>query len=564
METKELRKMKFDDNKGFENNIIYGIDLGTTNSAISLRTSSNVPELVDLGGRNTLPSCVMWENGQFIVGERAYEERYKPNVVYSIKRIMGTDETVTLIDGENTITLTPSEVSAKILEELCRRAEVYFPKVTDVVITVPAYFNQKQIEATLQAGKLAGLNVRHILKEPTGAGYMYAKIESTESGELLIYDLGGGTFDVTHLMLVQKSNDAKKVISNLEDVYGIKLNSREGSDDSENYYSRVLGVYGDSHLGGDDIDNEMVNILLKRNNILREDCSEEELEKLKLQCEQFKKAGFYSMEVRINGEKYILTSDVCTEATNKIYERTKEIMRPLMSASKHRNVKSIILVGGSTKSPIIRKRLQEDFPSAAIVCALNPDETVAMGAASVAYDIAGNDAFKFQDVLPLAIGVLVNESEISICMQANTSIPYVTEKVFTTMYDWQSYLEIQLYQGVSTRPEDCTHIGTISVDNLPLKRKGELDVTIKFILMLDGRLKVQAVIEDTVKEIEIENILSVSEDKDKDDFRNIFYTKAVKENNKKALDLFDEREKIPKSNRAEIEEKILECFYEAD
>lgn len=564
MKTSELRKMKFDKDTDCKGTLIYGIDLGTTNSAISLRTSSNVPELIDLGNRNTLPSCVMWEDGEFIVGEKAYEKRYQPNVVYSIKRIMGTDETVTLIDGEDTITLTPSEVSAKILEELCRRAEVYFPKVTDVVITVPAYFNQKQIEATLLAGKLAGLNVRHILKEPTGAGYMYAKIESTESGELLIYDLGGGTFDVTHLMLIQKSEDSKKVISNLEHIYGIQLNSREGSDDSENYYSRVLGVYGDSNLGGDDIDNEMVKILLSSNNIQKEDCSLEDLEKLKLQCEQFKKSGLYSMETYINGNKVLLTSDICSQATNKIYERTKEIMKPLMVPSKHRNVKSIILVGGSTKSQIIRERLQGDFPSAAIVCALNPDETVAMGAASVAYDIAGNDTLKFQDVLPMAIGVLVNESEISICMQANTSIPYVTEKVFTTMYDWQTFLEIQLYQGISTNPKDCTHIGTISVDNLPPKRKGELDVVIKFILMLDGRLRVQAVVDDTTKEIEIENILSVNESEERDTFKDIFYTKAVKENNVKALDLFTKRDSIPNSSRAEIEEQILECFYEAD
>lgn len=560
MESKELRKMDFKEHDITNATLIYGIDLGTTNSAIAIRKNSNVPELITLGSGTTMPSCVMWENGEFIVGERAYEERYKPNVVYSIKRIMGTDDVVTLIDGDNTISLTPAEVSAEILKELCRRAEVYFPKVTDVVITVPAYFNQRQIEATVQAGKLAGLNVRHILKEPTGAGYVYSKIDSAESGELLIYDLGGGTFDVTHLMLVQKSAGTKGVIQNLQDVYGVKLASREGSDDSDNYYSRVLGVYGDSHLGGDDIDTEMVNLFLKQNNILKEDCEQEELERLKLSCEQLKKNDLYSMEVRFRGEKYLLSSDLCKEATNKIYERTKEIMRPLMQASKHRNVKSIILVGGSTKSPIIRNRLHQDFPSASIVCALNPDETVAMGAASVAHDIAGNDTFRFQDVLPMAIGVLVNEKEISVCMPANTAIPYVTEKTFTTMYDWQDYLEIQLYQGVSTNPEECVFLGTISVDNLPRKRRGELDVVIKFILMLDGRLRVQAVVEDTTKEIEIENIFSVNNAKQKDDFRDLFYEKALQENNERAIQLFEEREHVPADNRAEIEEKILECF----
>lgn len=562
MKKTDLKTMAFDN---ANSNLIFGIDLGTTNSAIALRTNSSVPSLINLGFSNTMPSCVMWKDNKFIVGEIAYEERYKPNVIYSIKRIMGTDEKVTLIDGDNSITLSPSEVSAEILRELCRRAEIYYPKVKDVVITVPAYFNQKQIEATMLAGELADLNVKHILKEPTGAGYVYSKIESAESGELLIYDLGGGTFDVTHLMLLQKSEDTKQVMKNLEKFYDIDLHSRNSIDDSDQYYSRVLGVYGDSHLGGDDIDNLMVDLLLEKYAIPRGNLPKEDFERLKLECEQFKKSGLYSMDIRINGEKYLLDYDICVEATNRIYARTQTIMKPLMTASKHRNVKSIILVGGSTKSEIIRKRLQEDFPTASIVCALNPDETVAMGAASVAYDIAGNNAFKFQDVLPMAIGVLANEREISPCIPANTPIPYVCSVVYTTMYDWQSYLEIQLYQGVSTRPEDCIFLGTITVEDLPRKRKGELDVIIKFMLLIDGRLKVQAVVNDLVKEINIENIFSANSKNsfvkiEQDDFKDLFYQKAVNEGNEEAIRLFEERDKISPDNRTAIEEKILEAF----
>ena len=555
MNANELKRIEFNDHT-----MIFGIDLGTTNSAISLRTKSTVPSLVPLGTKNTLPSCVMWKDNRFIVGEEAYEQRYKSNVVYSVKRIMGTDNLITLVDGDETITLTPAEVSAEILKELCRRAEVYYPKITDVVITVPAYFNQKQIEDTVQAGKLAGLNVRHILKEPTGAGYIYSKIDSAESGEMLIYDLGGGTFDVTHLMLVQKSEQTKSVIHNLETLYNIDLKSRESSDDSENYYSRVLGVYGNSFLGGDDIDDTMVQQFLQMNNIKPEECSIEEIEKLKLSLEGFKKSDFSGMQITFNGKRYTVQRDLVIDATNKIYDKTREIMKPLMTPSNHRNVKSIILVGGSTKSPVIRNRLKEDFPSASIVCALNPDETVAMGAAAVGYDISGNETFKFQDVLPMAIGVLVNEKEISICMPANTTIPYVTEKVYTTMYDWQDCLEIQVYQGVSNDPEQCTYLGTIKVDDLPKKKRGEVDIVIKFILNIDGRLKVQAVVEDITKEIEIENIFSAGNKKEKDEFKELFYQKALAENNKEVLELFKERDAIPEDNRAEIEGRILESF----
>lgn len=556
MKNNELNYMELGQSK-----LVFGIDLGTTNSAIALRTNTSVPKLVQLGNKTTLPSCVMWHNGIITVGETAYENRYKSNVIYSVKRIMGTNAEVTFIDDDGkTLTMTPAQVSAEILKELCRRAEIYYSKVKDVVITVPAYFNQKQIEDTMLAGKLAGLNVLHILKEPTGAGYVYSKIDSAESGELLIYDLGGGTFDVTHLTLVAKSDDSKNVIANLTNLYGIDLSSRDDADDSSTYYSRVLGVYGDSNLGGDDIDDAIAKRVLISHEIPKEDLTKEEYEKLKLECEMFKKTGLHSMETHVGGRKLLIDSVTVKEATLEIYNRTKQIMEPLMSSTNHRNVKSIVLVGGSTKSETIRNCLQKDFPSASIVCALNPDETVAMGAAAVGFDITGEHKFKFQDVLPMAIGVLVNENAISVCMPANTTIPYVTQKVFTTMYDFQSYLEVELYQGMSTSPSECIFLGSIRVDDLPRKRCGELDVTIKFILQIDGRLKVQAVVEEETKELEIENIFSVSDNRETDEFKDTFYQMAVDTNNKLVLDLFLERDKLPADKREDIEGQILEAL----
>lgn len=137
---------------------------------------------------------------------------------------MGSNKTITLVDGEKSISLTPAEVSSHILTELCKRASVYYDNVKDVVITVSAYFNQKQIEDTLKAGELAGLTIHHILKEPTSAGYVYSNIDSAESGEQVIYDLGGGTFDVTHSVLIRKTPEVQQTTNYLESYYDIKIN----------------------------------------------------------------------------------------------------------------------------------------------------------------------------------------------------------------------------------------------------------------------------------------------------------------------------------------------------
>ena len=536
---------------------IFGIDLGTTNSAIALRTASSVPTLIKVGRKTTLPSCVMWENGKFIVGEEAYAKRYQPNVIYSVKRLMGSDEVIKLVDGENSISLTPAEVSSFILKELCKRASTYYDNIKDVVITVPAYFNQKQIEDTLKAGELAGLNVHHILKEPTSAGYVYSNIDSAESGEQVIYDLGGGTFDVTHSVLIRKTPEVQKTINYLESYYDIKLNTST-SDAGDKYYSRVLGTYGDMHLGGDDIDEILATMLLSNENLKRQDLTDEDFEQLVLECEKFKKSGIHGFDFTIAGKTFHMEQDLLKAATREIYDRTLAIMQPLFSNIKSKNIKSIILVGGSTKSKYIREWLASDFPMATIVCSLNPDETVAQGAASIGYDIAGGVPFKFQDVLPLAIGVLVDESRVSTCLSTNTSIPYSTSKVYTTLYDNQQVLEVKLYQGLSSNPKECTFLGTIKIENLPPAPKGELDIIIDFILAVNGRLRVQATIGNLTKDIEIENIFSVKNTvEEKDTFKDTFLPLAVSTNNEKVIELFKRREEASDEEKENIESEIL-------
>lgn len=553
MKENHLKKMSLTT----ETKKIFGIDLGTTNSAIALRTASSVPTLIQLGKKTTLPSCVMWENGQFIVGEEAYSKRYQSNVIYSVKRLMGSNKTITLVDGENSITLTPAEVSSHILKELCKRASVYYDDIKDVVITVPAYFNQKQIEDTLKAGELAGLTVHHILKEPTSAGYVYSNIDSAESGEQVIYDLGGGTFDVTHSVLIRKTPEVQKTINYLESYYDIKISTSD-SDESDKYYSRVLGTYGDMHLGGDDIDTVLASILLSNEGLAKQDISEEDFEKLVLECEKFKKSGMIGFDFTIANKTFHMNQESLKSATRVVYGKTLAIMQPLLSNIKSNNIKSIILVGGSTKSKYIREWLAAEFPMATVVCSLNPDETVAQGAASVGFDIAGGVPFKFQDVLPLAIGVLVDETTVSTCLPTNTSIPYSTSKLYTTLYDNQQVLEVKLYQGLSSNPNDCTFLGTIRIENLPQAPKGELDIIIDFILAVNGRLRVQATIGDLTKDIEIENIFSVKNTTlQKDTFKDTFLSLAMDTDNTKVIELFKKREEVFGEEREAIESEIL-------
>lgn len=538
------------------NKYIFGIDLGTTNSAIALKTAKTVPTLIKMNnGKTTIPSCVMWKDNKFIVGNEAYEQRYKPNVIYSVKRIMGSGNNITLYDGDKKIVLTPAEVSSKILKELCRQAENFYGKIEDVVITVPAYFNQQQIEDTIKASELANLNVHHILKEPTSASYIYSTLNSAESGELVVYDLGGGTFDVTHLTLIKKDSNSKKVLNNLEKMYGIEIENRINADDSNYYYSRVLGTYGDISLGGDDIDTELTKLLIKQNNIK---VTKDDFEYLKLRCEKFKKLGIQGQEFQYKNFKFELDLNMLKQATRKIYIKTLNVMESLFKTMNSNNIKSIILVGGSTKSPFIRKWLKEDFPLANIICSLNPDETVAQGAASVGFDIIGGKPYKFQDVLPLAIGVLADENYIEICLPTNTSIPYSVKKSFTTLCDNQSILEIKLYQGLSINPKECIFLGKIKIENLPKAKAGDLLIIIDFILNIKGQLKVQATIGDIVKEIKIENIFSSNSNiQNIDEFEELYLPLAVSKNNIEALNLFKKRKALERIQRDIIEGEIL-------
>ena len=509
-------------------NDIVGIDLGTTNSAVAIYNAGTVPTLLPVGkdGKYTVPSCVRWDgfNGdtgehQFTVGDEAYQERYKSDVIYSVKRMMGSGSSIVLTrrteppypsptdydwDESLDLELTPAQVSAEILRHLKNKVAEFYRPCTKCVITVPAYFNQRQIEDTMEASKLAGLECLQILKEPTSASYIYSLLGYATNGSVLIYDLGGGTFDVTHMRFLRRDAVPNKLLTSLKRQYGIVLDNAEGADSTAQYFCRVLGTYGDIHLGGDDIDKALGDHLIKRDSL---SLSVRDRELLYLKCEEFKKAGIYGLDAVIADHKVHMTSDDLDVAVDSIFEKTLRIMEDIDMS----DVKTIVLVGGSTKSQRIRDNLSRAFPNIEISAVLDPDATVALGAGSVAKAIASNSDLMYSDVLPLPIGVLVEDKRVDVCIAKNTSMPHTVTKEYHTLYDNQTRITVHVYQGVSSNPKQCTYLGRLVLEDIPKKPAGDVDVKVSFVLTGQGRLKIISRIDGINKEesLVIDNIFDV-------------------------------------------------------
>ena len=561
---------------GVDNSQIIGIDLGTTNSAVAVYDAGLVPTLCPMGNGNktTMQSCVRWNGGDsFTVGPEAYNERYKSNVIYSVKRIMGTDQKIKLtLDNGYFIEMTPAEVSAEILKALKRQVHEYFPALYRCIITVPAYFNQRQIEDTVEASKLAGLECVQILKEPTSASYIYSTLGHASEGSVLIYDLGGGTFDITHMSFLSKKGISKKQITALNKLYKIDVNSMDANaDDSDLYFCRVLGTYGDSKLGGDDIDSIFAKKVIDSQNLTLD---KEGFEMLKLHCEQFKKLNVAGKKFTLQGNEIMLNKSELDDAIGTVFDRTMEIVSNI-PAEELSAIRTVVLVGGSTKSDTLFNLLKKKFPDKEISRVLDPDSTVALGAASVAKDIQSGKGIRYQDVLPMAIGVLTDEKYISVCVPKNTSLPYSVSKVYKTMHDNQPAISVHVYQGVSTDPTECVFLGTIRDDDLPKKPAGELDVMVSFTLNSQGRLKVTTTIDGVSesKELIVDSILNVSKDNSAgkksdvadvpiDDFEKAIWDIVVSDD--KLASIIVERRSILESGDEgkllEIEDKIMELL----
>lgn len=507
---------------------VFGIDLGTTNSAISVYIGKGNSQIIRLEKGTTLPSCVMYKDGKFIVGHEAYENRFKSNVCYSVKRLMGTNEVVVLKDKDANgnpceVELTPEEVSSLILKELVRQASKYYTDIKDVTITVPAGFNQLQREATRKAGELAGLNVVAIINEPTSASLAY---NTKESKKVLVYDLGGGTFDVS---IVDIEVDEETVGTSFG-LLGVSL-------DNDTYKAptyKILANANDNHLGGDDIDREFYKRALltpdaKRLHMTQNNINSEVSEYIKLNIEKGKKMlsgsaiGFLTIPVKDNkgnaSEINVSVKDL-TEATRVIYNKTRVLVNKAIVESKinRDELSEIVLVGGSTKSEIIKNFLREDFPYCFINDSINPDECVAVGASVQTAVTTGLSETKIFDVVPQTISVevittAVNGDEVkgrlAPIIKKNTVLPATNSRVFTLDNKYNDII-VKLYQGDGAFTSEANFIGHVVLERTD---KESDTVQLNCLINSNGMLEVTAGSGKFKVNKELVNIFGISSEK---------------------------------------------------
>lgn len=499
--------------------LAFGIDLGTTNSAISVVTSGVKPEIISCGDKNTMPSCVMWNGGNnFIVGEEAYKNFEKPNVAHSFKKLMGSNNKVELeYNGEKRL-FSPEELSSEVLKALCVMAEPLYGKVEDVVITVPAYFTDDQVTATRKAGELAGLNVISTFREPVASALVYIneyadKIKDVE--RMMVYDLGGGTFDVS-IVDVHKSVD----FSDIDALYGFA--AKPGSDgESAGITLNVKGKYGDMKLGGDDIDQYLLEIMLEKIERLGYDtdeltpsCKRELLHF----CEEFKKSSnslkvvkkspiYFKDGTSVKNLDIDLNSDDLQKAAYTVYRRTQsEEAKDIIEEASQGKLDSILLIGGSTKSKYIEGFLRMSYPGIPINKSLIPDEAVCLGAGLQAHRLLhGNNGVTLNDVLPLPIGVLAN-GRISKILPKDIRVPAIASKRYLTQVDDQEILHVDVYQGTSLFPEDSHHLGRLVIDDLPKGPAGSFPIIVQLVVNFDGVLSCDVIIKGNKRSLQLTNV----------------------------------------------------------
>ncbi|MGL4647369.1 MAG: Hsp70 family protein [Mycoplasmoidaceae bacterium] len=452
--------------------IVLGIDLGTTNSAAAV-VFDGVPQIiVNEQGKRTVPSIVVIENGNFIVGDEAKELLLENNrnVVYSIKRLMGTKETIK-VDG---VDYSPEEISSKILLYIKNRAEFALgKKITKVVITVPAYFDDGQRQATKNAGKIAGLDVLRIINEPTAAALAYGVQKEGNDLNILVYDLGGGTFDVTTLHM-------------LDGIF------------------TVLSTSGDNHLGGDDWDERIgerivkdideiygIKLDMKDKNISNKIKSYSEFVKIQLSTLDWIDLDV-SVYTGIAGSIIRITKAEFVEMTKDLMERT---MNPVSDAIQEsgltkEKIDKVVLVGGSTKMPMVREYLNETF-GAQLDSDVNPDEVVALGAAIQGAILKGEVDIEFKDVIPLSLGMETYDGTIFTIIKRNTNIPITVSDIFETTYDNQTSIDINVYQGERPMAIDNKLLGGFEFRVDP-DLKGRTEIEVSYYVDPDGILNVSS------------------------------------------------------------------------
>lgn len=497
----------------------FGIDLGTTNSAISIGIDSGDATVIRLrNGKKTMPSVVMWRGGDdFVVGQEAYDHDIDDSVVKSVKRLMQTPgATVTFKYNGEEREMTAPEVSALILKGLVEQTDGVYGEVKDVVVTVPAYFNQTGVSNTKKACDLAGLNCVHILREPTAAALTYELEKHGQNTQYaIVYDLGGGTFDVS---LVKVSN--RSTYKKLYEVYGIP---HDENDKSVGKLIEPQVIDGDGHLGGDDYDMDLCKFVLNQlvaklkekypgRTFSLNDFYRNDVRRLIKRCERAKRfcLNRYDMSISLElkdglkiDESVSITPEDFFKCFIPVYNRTKEKLAAVLSKAKF-PVNKILLMGGATKLPFLKDLLKNDFPGLEINSnSLNPDEAVARGAGKCARDyLYGDSNLQIFDVLPLAIGLLV-DGKVRHLIPENSQLPITVGEYFSTVEDNQTQMRLQLYQGNSILPEECANLGSLLFTDIPPEPKGSPQLGVILTVNSDCILTCKASCNDEVKEIKL-------------------------------------------------------------